>query len=84
MDCPALDAERARVLTTLEAASGDHQSKTSRDAFAAFAGVTISPILHVLATGQSSAGDEVSRLKGEFYAVERALLAKSCPVSTNK
>jgi len=84
MDCSALEKERARVLTTLEAASSEQQSKANRDAFAAGAGAIVHPIFYLALTGESSVALEVSRLKGEYYALERAVAAKKCPLPASR
>jgi len=74
----ALVKERDRVLTTLQAVSADQQSKANRDAFAAAAGVAVSPLFYVLLTGETVGATEVARLKGERDAVSRVIDQKSC------
>lgn len=84
MDCPTLVKERARVLLTLNAASSDQQSKATRDAFAASAGAIVSPIFYLALTGESAVALEISRLKGEYYALERTLALKRCGTAAGK
>lgn len=84
MDCPALDADRARVVSTLEAASGDQQSRATRDAIAIGAGLVVHGMFSLLLTNSYAVEVEVSRLKGEVQAIDRALLARKCPSATGK
>ncbi len=84
MDCSGLEKERARVLMTLDAASRDQQSKATRDALAAGAGAIVSPLFYLALTGESAVGLEVSRLKGEYYALERVLAAKRCAIPVSR
>ena len=81
MACEALEKERARVASTLHAVTGDQQSRASRDAFAAAAGATVSPLFYVLLTGETASASEVSRLKGELQAIERVAREKKCSQS---
>lgn len=69
------------MLTTLQAVSTDQQSKANRDAFAAAAGVAVSPIFYLLLTGETVGTTEVARLKGERDAVNRVIAQKGCVVS---
>ena len=84
MNCLTLEKERARVLTTLDAASGEQQSKANRDAFAAGGGAIVHPIFYLALTSESAVAMEVSRLKAEYYALERALIAKKCAVPASR
>jgi hypothetical protein len=81
MDCDTLVKERDRVLTTLQAASYDQQSKAGRDAMATAAGVILTPLFYVLLTGESVGATEVARLKGELDTTNRVVNEKKCPGS---
>jgi len=79
-DCNQLTEEATRLSSRVAQASGAQDDAADRDAVATGVGVVLFwPALFFLAAGDNEA--ELSRLKGEFEAVEREAVKKKCGIA---
>jgi hypothetical protein len=69
---------RSRILDV----TGSHKSSATRDAVAFGPGVVIWPVLYFLVSDDKK--EELTRLQGEYEALERVSLAKKCDTDWNK
>ena len=92
LTCKQLQEEAASVSNRAIAASGEQDKKASNDAAAVAVGVVLFWPALFFAKGDGASAAEVSRLKGEMDAIEKASLKNKCgikfqtapPKKTNK
>lgn len=80
MDCDRIGEELNRVAAEVTRVSGDQDEAAQRDAWATGIGIVLFfPALLVLAVPDEA--QDLSRLKGEYEALDRARIEKRCLVA---
>ena len=82
--CQQLGEEAQRISTRVAQTSGTQDQKRTSDALATTAAVIIFWPAAFLVSGNDQNTAELARLKGEFEAVEKASIQKSCGIQFQK
>ena len=81
-DCDQVRAELLRVSGKVREVAGAQKQQATNDAIAMGVGLVLFwPALFFLAGGNDRK-EELSRLKGEYDALEQAAIQKNCPVAS--
>ena len=80
-DCDQIRAELGRVSNKVREVAGAQKKQSNNDAIALGVGLVLFwPALFFL-SGGNDRKEELSRLKGEYDALEQAAIQKNCPVA---
>lgn len=83
-NCPQIAAEMERVSYRVQQVSGVQDSKRSNDAVATGVAVVLFWPAAFMIKGDGHTAAELSRLKGEFEALERAAIEKNCGLQVRR
>ena len=80
-DCDQIRAELVRVSSKVREVAGAQKKQSTNDAIAMGVGLVLFwPALFFL-SGGNDRKEELSRLKGEYDALEQAAIQRNCPVA---